>query len=220
MTEWLAPNFEKAHWRSRRHLRFREVEAFSKKKGHYEPEEHNSFAGRWAAELTLPEAKEEIRQVYENAVSQLGEKRSKMEKSERELDTPAFRYLLDAEQDSGDPRLILLTRTLWVKSELRALPPLFDTIFPIGFDEIVVPFSGGATHKEILVILEEWESTLNGKLEENDEQLRLRLPSGFLLAVDFEARETSFAKAGVEGALLLASAVAAELKTLKFQRPF
>jgi len=213
----LSPAFEKAYWRSVRRFRYRDQEGFSKKKGHFEPEEQNSFASRWAMELTREESGTEIRQIYENAVVILGNRRSIMSRSDDNLDCPQFRFSIQATQDPADPTMILQTRSLWIKIPLNELPEHFDDLFPYRPSELVVPFSSQSDRKEILVILEDWEALLKGKLEESADQntFRLTLPTGFSLGVDLNARETVFTKEDTEGVCALGPAIAQDLKSMK-----
>ncbi len=213
----LAPDFEKAYWRSVRRSRFRDQPGFSKKKGHFEPEEHNAFAARWAEELTREESGAEIRQIYENAVVILANRRSAMERNDETLDCRQFRFTIEATQDPADPEMILQTRRLWIKIPLNELPAHFDDLFPYAPQELVVPFTGQSDRKEILMILEDWEARLRGKIQESADQnlFRLQLPSGFALAVDLRARETVFSQANQEGVCVMGPAIANALRELK-----
>jgi hypothetical protein len=213
----LVPSFEQAFWRSRQRLRFRDFTSFTKKKGHFEPEEANAYANRFAEELTREESSAEIRQIYENAVVILGNRRSTMDRGDRSLDCPQLRYTAEAEQDSEDPSHVLVTRSLWVKTPLNKLPPHFDDLFPYRPEELVVPIDGTLDRREILVALEDWEQALKGRLSENVDQsvYQLRLPSGFTMAVDLNARETCFGAESVSGVLPLAIAVSRDLKSLR-----
>ncbi len=212
----MSPAFESAYWRKLSRVRYREHPGFSKKKGHFEPEELNSFAARWASELTREESAEEIRQIYEGCVALLANKRSRMERSDCDLVCEQFRFSIEAVQDPQDPEYILLIRSLWIKTELNTLSAQFDTLFPHSFDEIVVPVEGSAERGELLETLEHWEDVLQGQISESADQsvYRLHLKSGFVMAVDLNAREVSFGKAAVDGPLHLAAALAEELKSL------
>ena len=215
----LVPSFEQAFWRSRQRLRYRDFTSFTKKKGHFEPEEANAYAKRFAEELTREESSAEIRQVYENAVVILGNRRSTMDRSDRSLDCPQLRFTVEAEQDSEDPSRVLVTRSLWVKTPLNELPPHFDDLFPYRPEELVVPILGTLDRREILVALEDWEHVLKGRLSENSDQsvYQLRLPSGFTMAVDLCARETCFGEEGVSGVIPLANSVSRDLKSLRIK---
>lgn len=212
----LAPSFEQGYWRSAERIRYREHAGFSKKKKHFEPEDHNAFAARWAGELTREEHIAEIKQIYESAVVILGNKRSQMERSDQSLDCRQFRFTIDAAQDPQDATSILVVRRLTVKVPLNTLGAHFDEIFPYKPVELVVPFTGGADSRQMLEILEEWESKLNGRIEEGLDQsmLKLHLKSGFTMAVDLNAHEAIFSKASVEGVSALAGAVAQDLKNM------
>lgn len=216
----LSPAFEKAYWRSVRRFRYRDHPEFSKKKGHFEPEDHNSFAARWAEELTRAESSAEIRQIYENSVVILGNRRSAMNRSDQELDCPQLRFAIHATQDPADPAQILQTRSLWIKIPLNELPEHFDDLFPYAPTELVVPFTGRSDRKEILMILEDWEAHLKGKIEESADQsmFRLVLRTGFSMAVDLSAHETVFAKANEEGVCTIGPAIARDLKELKITK--
>ncbi|MGZ3717916.1 MAG: hypothetical protein ACXWR1_06360 [Bdellovibrionota bacterium] len=216
----LVPSFEKAFWRSRQRIRFRDCEGFAKKKGHFEPEEHNAYAGRWAEELTREESAAEVRQVYENSVVILGNRRSAMERSERLLDCAQFRFSVEAMQDPEEASFILISRQLWVKTPLNELPEHFDDLFPYRPEELVVPIQGTLERKAILLSLEDWEHTLKAKLSENADQsfYRLRLPSGFSLSVDLSNRETIFSEEGISGVTALGPSVARDLKKLRIQK--
>lgn len=216
----LSPAFEQAYWRSVRRFRYRDQPGFSKKKGHFEPEEKNSFAARWAAELTREESSAEIRQIYENAVVILGNKRSAMDRSDDTLECPQFRFTVAAVQDPEDPAQILQTRSLWIKAPLNKLPEHFDDLFPYRPSELVVPFTGESDRKVILELLEDWEAALKGKLEESANQLvfRLNLDTGFSMAVDLNVRETIFSKNNFEGVCALVPAIAQDLKSLKIKK--
>ena len=212
----MAPAFENAYWRKQSRIRYREHPGFSKKKGHFEPEELNAFAARWASELTREESAEEVRQIYEGCVALLANKRSRMERSDCDLVCEQFRFSIEAMQDPEDPEYILVIRSLWIKTELNKLSAQFDELFPHSFDEVVVPVESNAERGELLETLEHWEDILDGRISESADQsvYRLHLKSGFVMAIDLNAREVSFAKAAVEGPLHLAAALSAELKSL------
>jgi hypothetical protein len=216
----LSPDFEKAYWRSVRRLRYRDQEGFSKKKGHFEPEDHNAFANRWAEELTREASSSEIRQIYENAVVILGNRRSEMDRGDQSLDCNQFRFTIQAIQDPEDPAQILQTRSLWIKIALNRLPAHFDDLFPYRPNELVVPFKSQCDRREILVTLEDWEANLKAKLRESADQniLSLDLPSGFTMTVDLTAQETIFSKIHTEGVCALGPAIAQDLKSLKITK--
>ncbi len=205
----LALSLESGYWRLVRRTRFRDHPGFSKKKKHFEPEGHSAFALRWAAELTREEVREEIHRIYENSVTVLGTKRSKMERGEQFLDCPHFRFTIDVTQDGEDAGNILVTRSLSLKVSLASLPENFDTIFPEAPGELVLPFSGNAGLRELLEVLEEWETKLKGKLEEsvNQQELILHLPDGYRVTVDVQARELRFSRSTVAGVVALAEAL-------------
>ena len=212
----LEPVFERAFWRSSGSVPYRRHAAFSAKKKHFEPEDHSPYAERFALELAREACLEEIHRVYENSVTLLGEKRSKMEKGEASLDCSHFRFEIRVAQDPADPAQVLYSRRLEVKVPLNKLPEHFDDIFPWKPTEVVVPFEGSPTRKELLEALEHWEERLKGKLEESvdGETLRLRLPSGFTMTVEQASRELVFARADTEGVRALSASLAADLKAL------
>jgi len=216
----LVPSFEKAFWRSRQRVRFRDCEGFAKKKGHFEPDEHNSYAARWAEELTREESAAEVRQVYENGVVILGNRRSAMERSERILDCAQFRFTVEATQDPLEASCILISRQLWIKIPLNELPAHFDDLFPYRPEELVVPIQGTLERRAILLALEDWEHALKAKLSESTDQnlYRLRLKTGFSLQVDLSARETIFSEEGISGVTALGLSVARDLKSLRIQK--
>lgn len=217
----LVPSFEQAFWRSRQRLRFRELVGFAKKKGHFEPEDYNSYANRFAEELTREESAEEIRQIYENSVVILGNRRSTMERSERAFDCTQLRFSVEAAQDPEDASRVLVVRSLWVKIPLNKLPPHFDDLFPFPPEELVVPIEGTLDRRAILESLENWEHALKGRLSENKDQseYRLQLPGGFTMAVNLNARETIFGQDGITGVSRLAVTVAGNLKSLRINKP-
>ncbi|MGZ3693242.1 MAG: hypothetical protein ACXWQO_03490 [Bdellovibrionota bacterium] len=212
----LAPSFEEGYWRSTERIAYTDHAGFSKKKKHFEPEGHSQFANRWAAELTREEHLAEVRQIYENSVVILGNKRSQMDRGDQSLDCTQFRYTIEAEQDPADHTSILVTRSLTVKVPLNSLPEHFDEIFPYKPTELVVPFTGNTDTRKMLEVFEEWESKLSGQIEESADQslITLRLKSGFTMAVDLNSHEALFAKTSVEGVKGLAGAVAQDLKSM------
>lgn len=212
----LRPVFGRAYWRSEERLPYRRHAAFSPKKKHFEPEEASAHAERFARELAREPVLEEIHRVYENAVTLLGEKRSRMEKGEGSLEASAFRYEVRVHQDPADPACVLYSRRLDVKAPLNGLPEHFDDLFPWKATEVVVPFEGAPGRRELLEALEHWEERLEGKLEESADgaTLRLRLRSGFTMTVSQASRELVFARAGTEGVRALAAALSADLRSL------
>jgi len=216
----LSPDFENAYWRSRRNRRYRDFQNFSKSRGHFEPEDHNSFASRWAEELAREESAAEIRQIYENAVVILGNKRSSMERADHTLDCKQLRFAIHSTQDPEDPARVLQTRSLSIAAPLNKLPEAFDDLFPFRPNELVVPFLGESSRKDVLEVLEHWESALRGKIEESADQnvMRLYLPSGLSVAVDLNTRETIFTKAQLEGGYAILPAISNELKALKLNK--
>jgi hypothetical protein len=212
----LSPSFEEGYWRSTEKIAYSDHAGFSKKKKHFEPEGHSQFAARWAAELTREEHLAEIRQIYENSVMILGNKRSQMDRGDQSLDCTQFRFTIEALQDPLDHTLILVNRSLTVKVTLNSLPAHFDEIFPYKPVELVVPFTGNTDIRQMLEIFEEWESRLKGKIEENSDQsmIKLHLKTGFTMAVDLNAHEAIFSKNTIEGVSALANAVAHDLRSI------
>lgn len=216
----LVPLFDKAYWRSSQRFLYRKHAGFSSKKKHFEPDGLSTYAERFAADLTLEDNREEIRRIYENCVTLLKNKRSKMDRGDSSLETAQFRFLILVSQDQADPTQILVERHLTVKLPLNELPEHFDELFPWKPEQIVIPFDSRADQRELLEILEHWEERLGGKLEESADrrELKLHLPSGFSMAVDLAKRELVFAKEGVEGVSALSSAVAGDLKSLGIKK--
>ncbi len=214
------PLFEKAYWRSSQRFLYRKHPAFSPKRKHFEPEDFSPYANRFANDLTLEENQEEIRRVYENCVTLLKNKRSKMERGDTSLEAAQFRFQIHAGQDPLNPASILLLRQLNVKIPLNELPAHFDELFPYQPSEIVIPFESRVNQLEILEILEHWEERLEGRLEESSDRnlLMLHLKSGFTMAVDLAARELVFSKEGVEGVVALSAAISGDLKSLGIRK--
>ncbi len=216
----LQPQFERAYWLSEDRLPYRRHPGFSSKKRHFEPEEHSAQAERFARELAREASLAEIHRIYENCVSLLAEKRSRMEKSESLLECSLFRYEVRVFQDPSDPALVLYSRRLDLKCALNQLPEAFDEVFPWKLSHVVVPFEGEPTRRELLEALESWESRLQAKIEESADglSLRLRFGSGLLMAVEQGPRELVFSRRGEEGVRRLASVLSSDLSVLGLTR--
>lgn len=218
----LEPDFGQMYWRIEDRTLFRKHPLFSKKRGHFEPEVRKAAADKWAQDLMREETKIEITQIYENSVRSLGLKRSSLKKGDQTLDSEFFRYIIQISQDHNDPRSILRDRRLNILIPLASLPIQFDDVFTFGFNELVIPFKGHPTHRDLLLLFEEKVDLFGASLEENEDNgvLRLIFPTGSSMTVNLFTHEVSFSKATVTGVLSLAKELLGDIATLGFQKGF
>jgi hypothetical protein len=135
-------DFRVAIFRSRRDKPFRRMSGF-KPGTNRVPDRLARSADDWAERLCQPEIEQEIDTIQNNAREQLGLRRQSIKTKLTQpatVETELFRFEIYGGQHAKDPSLLTITRKLSFKVPLADLPDSFDSVFPVPFDEIVIPF--------------------------------------------------------------------------------
>ena len=149
------------------------LNGFDKKKGHFVPQDVNTYANSFVKNLLDDDIREELKEIYDSAKRILELKRKDIEKSPGDgggmVETEFFRYYLNVEQNPDDCTEALITRRLIIRVKISELPDNFDDIFPTNLDEIVVPISGSLDFDDIVEAFENLEESIGGNLEEDED---------------------------------------------------
>lgn len=147
---------------------------FSKKKGHFIPDNVNDYADEFVKRLLDDDIREELKDIYDNAKKILKLKRRDIDKDvgdgDGKVETEYFRYFLYVEQNPDDCTEVLITRRLIIRVKLSELPDDFDNIFTVNLDEIVIPISGEIDFDELVDGFENLEDLISGRLKEDDDE--------------------------------------------------
>jgi len=149
------------------------LDGFNKKKGHFIPEDVNSYADNFVKTLLDDDIREELKEIYDNAKRILKLKHRDIERSSSDgggtVETEFFRYYLDVEQNPDDCTEALIKRRLIIRVKLSKLPEDFDGIFPVNLDEIVIPIAGSLVFDDLVDAFENLEESIGGSLEEDED---------------------------------------------------
>lgn len=181
---------------------------------HRLPTEHGRSAEQFVHGLAEQALADEIREVYERAKRLLGLRRRELMRALAagggNVDAPQFQFALELGLDPHDCTRALWQRRVVVLVGLPALPVAFDELFPVGCDELVVPFDGARTSggfDALVDRLEDFADRWGGEVDEDELRLRAELATrdGSHIAVDLGTGELSLRFVGVTGcrALLL-----------------
>jgi len=150
-----------------------DLNGFNKKKGHFIPQNLNTYADNFVKNLIDDDIREELKEIYDSAKRILKLKRRDIDKSSGDgggtVETEFFRYYLDVEQNPDDCTEALITRRLIIRAKISELPEDFDDIFPINIDEIVIPVAGSLDFDDLVDAFENLEESMGGNLEEDDD---------------------------------------------------
>ncbi|MFO7561117.1 MAG: hypothetical protein R6X02_00635 [Enhygromyxa sp.] len=179
---------------------------------HRLPSEPGRAAEQFLHTLVAATLADEVRTVYDAAKRLLGLRRRELLRAVAEgggnVDAPQFRYVLELGLDPRD-----LTRALWQRQVKLlvapdALPRVFDQVFPVACDELVIPFAQpqdrarAELFDELVEQLEDFAALHGGELEEDEDLGRAELTTRdrSRVALDLPSSELSLRILGVAGA--------------------
>lgn len=206
----------RAFLRHRHSVAIRELPGFERGR-HRLPSGAGRGAEQFVHERGAEALAEDLRVIYEQAKAVLGLRRRQLVRALAEgggnIDTPQFRYAIELSLDPDDPRRALWQRRVVLLLGPRALPPSFDSVFPVPCDELVVPFAvppdtASASGFDLVVDrLEDFAELHGGRVQEDEDAAKalLTTPDGSSIALDLRAQELTLRCFGVDGcrALLL-----------------
>ena len=202
---------ERAFLRKRSTSEIRELPGFVRGR-HRLPEGSGLGAERFVRELGHAAIVDEVREVYEAAKLVLGLRRRQLERAVADgggnVGAPQFEFAIELGLDPTHAKLARWQRSVVMLRPPMALPPEFDSVFPVACDELVVPFAGvghtGSVSEEfdeLVDRLEDFAERHGGGVEEDETRALacLRTPDGSRLALDLRARELSLRILGCTG---------------------
>jgi hypothetical protein len=196
---------ERAFLRRRSTVAIRELPGFLRGR-HRLPTEPGRGAEEFVHALGEAMLTAEIREVYERAKRVLGLRRRDLVQAIAlgggNVDAPQFQFALELGLDPGDITSALWQRRVVLLVGPTRLPGDFDEVFPIGCDELIVPFHGGQVSFDVLVDrLEDFAHVHGGEVAEEQVTGRASLATadGSRIGLDLGAGELSLRFVGVAG---------------------
>lgn len=182
-------DFGKASFRRTGVLPVNRADGFTKK--HFVPDVVNATSNAFIQRVFEGDVEEDIQTVYNNAKDILSLRRRDISagiSNGGSVECAAFRYAVDVQQDSDNPRQALITRTLTIRVPRAKLPENFDDIFPTQINEIVIPILGHPVYEDLVDSFENLEDLEGGKLVENPltEEIEYTTANGISMAIDLE----------------------------------
>jgi hypothetical protein len=196
---------ERAFLRGRSSVAIRELPGFLRGR-HRLPTEHGRGGEEFVHALGEAPLSAEIREVYERAKRVLGLRRRDLVQAVApgggNVDAPQFQFALELGLDPGDFTSALWQRRVVLLVGPARLPGDFDEVFPVGCDELIVPFHGDQVSFDVLVErLEDFAQLHGGEVAEDQAIGRTSLATadGSRIALDLTAGELSLRFVGVAG---------------------
>jgi hypothetical protein len=204
---------ERAFLRKRSSVAIRELPGFVRGR-HRLPTGHGRGAEEFVWALGEQALVDEVRAVYEGAKRELGLRRRELSRAVAggggNVEAPQFHFVIELELDPADPSRAIWQRKIMLLAAPRALPPSFDSLFPVAPDELVVPFASpvvgaaadlDAGFDRVVERLEDFAELHGGGVEEDEDEALARLTTrdGSSIALDLSALELSVQFLGICG---------------------
>ncbi|MGR9281434.1 caspase family protein [Rhizobium johnstonii] len=178
---------------------------------HTVPTQLSDSADNWCHRMLTARIAEELQELYQNARAALGVRRRDLRKEEEEgagdLDTPAFRYIIESGQNPEDPAEYYIRRRLELRQGWASHRDAIDELFRNEFQLLVVEFeSMDDTFDDLVDRLEDICDEQGGGVEDDDRHKRVSYRrDGVTFTFDLRKKrlEISF---GQSGALQLVDA--------------
>ena len=140
---------------------------------HTVPDHHSVSADSWVCRLLKTRVSDEIQEIYEAAKDALGlrkkDTRKETDVGGGNLDTPAFRYSIEAKQNPDDPAEYAIIRWLSFRQGWRFYREEIDDLFGSEFERLVVTFvDQPISFEELVDMLEDVKELNGGSVEEDD----------------------------------------------------
>lgn len=178
---------------------------------HKIPTQLSASADSWCHRLLAERVAEELQELYQSARDALGARRKDLRKEEEQgsgdLDTPAFRYIVETGQNPDDPAQYFIKRRLELRQGWAAHRAAIDELFGNEFQQLVVEFeSMDDTFDDLVERLEDIRDQQGGDVKDDDRRKRVsyrRESATFTFDLRRRRLEISF---GQSGALQLVDA--------------
>jgi hypothetical protein len=198
---------------------------FDRKKHRVPDHRYRASADSWIKQLFEEEVRKETQALYQNAKKTLGLLRDQMERSAAEgagsVETPAFWFSIDTGQDPGDPAQARTVRTLRLRVPPSSLPESFESLFPDGFEELVLPLEGETDFDDLVRKFETYARRVGGEVIEDEDAGRIRFLSrdGWEWVVRLPEREMVLRPNRTVGCLAMIHSVTHYFSTSFLPRP-
>jgi hypothetical protein len=155
----------------------RQLDGF-KRGYHTVPTDINESAEGWCHRLLAVRVAEELQDLYQRARAAFNARRKDLRKVDDggsgDLDTPAFRYLVETGQNPEDPGEYIIRRRLELRQGWPAHRAAIDELFGNEFDRLVIEFeSMGETFDDLVEKLEDVRDAQGGDIDDDDRNQRV-----------------------------------------------
>ena len=175
------------------------------------PTQLSESANNWCHRLLAERVAEELQELYQNARVALGARRKDLRKEEEfgggELDTPAFRYIVESGQNPQDPAEYYIKRRLELRQGWPTHRAAINELFGSVFDQLVVEFESlDHTFDDLVERLEDIKDEQGGEVNDDDRRQRVTYSrEDVTFTFDLRKRQLTISL-GQSGALLLIDA--------------
>ena len=171
---------------------------------HKVPTQLSDSADSWCHRLLAERVAEELQELYQSARTALGARRRDLRKEEEQgagdLDTPAFRYIVESGQNPADPTEYYIKRRLELRQGWAAHRAAIDELFGNEFQQLVIEFeSMDDTFDDLVERLEDIRDEQGGDVDDDDRHQRVSYRrEGVTFTFDLRRRrlEISFGQSG------------------------
>jgi hypothetical protein len=178
---------------------------------HTVPKSLTDSANSWCNRLLADRVAEELQALYQHARTALGVRRKDLRKEDEtgagDLDTPAFRYIIETGQNPDDPAEYYIKRRLELRQGWPTHRAAIDELFGDEFQRLVIEFeSMDDTFDDLVDRLEDVSEKHGGEVDDDDRHQRVSYHrDGVIFTFDLKKKrlEISF---GQDGTLQLVDA--------------
>lgn len=135
-----------------------DLSGFSKKKGHFIPDDVSGASQSFVENISQKEVEEELKDVFERIRETMKYKRRDLMAEHGRIVTPDFEFAVTCEQDRGKPASALITRQLINISPAIVENDAFNEVFEDYFDELTFDFNKPVNVEELIDRIEDLES--------------------------------------------------------------
>ena len=162
---------------------------------HTVPDRLSDSADAWVCRLLEEDIAEEIQKTYSDAKDALKFRRRESSRESNveggSIDTPVFRYMVEARQNPDDASEFAICRSLILRQGWQAKREEISDLFGHEFDCLVIEIEDGDVRfDEVVDKLEDVEQRSGGRLEEDDRKKRAEYVSedGAEFVIDLKKR--------------------------------
>ncbi len=171
---------------------------------HKVPTQLSDSADSWCNRLLAAQVAEELQELYQNARTALSARRKDLRKEEEQgagdLDTPAFRYIIESGQNPDDPSEYYIKRRLELRQGWPSHRAAIDELFGNEFERLVIEFeSMDDTFDDLVERLEDIRDDQGGDVDDDDRHQRVsyrRDGATFTFDLRKKRLEISFGQSG------------------------